>query len=68
MTGNVSLWILRKGDMDKNGFLELMDITNLKVEDPVSYELLEDLYNLSPDFMDKHRQVLTNAGSRQQQP
>ena len=66
MTGNVSLWILRKADIDKNGFLEQMDIATLKLDDPVSYELLEDLYNFSPDFMDKHRQVLTNAGSRQQ--
>ena len=33
----------------------------MAVNDPISYILLEDLFNFAPDFMDKHRQVITAA-------
>ena len=65
MTHNVSLYIMRRADVDKNGFIEAMDITKLLVDDPVTYELLEDLYNLVPDFMDKHRQVISGSKTLQ---
>ena len=64
MTGNVSLHIMRKADVDKNGFIEMVDISRLSVDDPVSYQLLEDLFNFAPDFMDKHRQVINNSGPK----
>ena len=64
MTGNASLFIMRKADVDKNGYLEQVDITRMAVEDPISYQLLEDLYNFEPDFMDKHRQILSGAGTK----
>ena len=59
MTGNVSLNIMRKADVDKNGYIELRELQRMSVDDPVSYMLLEDLHNFAPDFMDKHRQVIT---------
>ena len=65
MTGNVSLFIMRKADVDKNGFLEQQELTRLYTDDRISYQLLEDLMNFAPDFMDKHRQVLTSAGPKQ---
>ena len=59
MTSNVALYIMRKTDHDKNGFIEQVDLTRLSLDDPVSYRLLEDLFNFAPDFMDNHRQVIT---------
>ena len=59
MTGNVALAIMRKADVDKNGFIELTELQRMSVDDPISYMLVEDLYNFAPDFMDKHRQVIT---------
>lgn len=58
MTGNVSLAIMRKIDIDKVGYLEEQDVVRASLEDPVSYGLLADLHNFAPDFMDKHRQVI----------
>ena len=63
MTGNVSMAIMRRADTNKNGYIELMELQRLSVDDPVSYELLEDLYNFAPDFMDKHRSVITGAAN-----
>ena len=65
MTGNVSLFIMRKADIDKNGFIEQVDITNLSLDDPVAYQLLTDMVTFAPDFMDKHRAVINNAGQNQ---
>ena len=61
MTGNLSLAIMRKADVNKNGYIELMELQRMSVDDPISYMLLEDLYNFAPDFMDKHRSVITGA-------
>ena len=66
MTGNVALFVMRKADVEKNGYVEQVDVTRMAVEDPVSYELLEDMHNLEPDFMDKHRQVINGAGAKSQ--
>ena len=63
MTGNLSLAIMRKADVNKNGYIELMELQSMSVDDPISYMLLEDLYNFAPDFMDKHRSVITGAGA-----
>jgi len=38
-----------------------MDLTKLSLDDVISYQLLEDLFNLAPDFMDKHRQVISGS-------
>ena len=61
MTHNIALFVMRKADMDKNGFIEQVDLTRLSLDDPISYQLLEDLFNLAPDFMDKHRQVISGS-------
>ena len=61
MTGNVAFFVMKKIDVDKNGYVELMDLTRLQQDDPVSYELIEDLFTLAPDFMDKHRQVICGS-------
>ena len=63
MTGNLSLAIMRKADVNKNGYIELMELQTMSVDDPISYMLLEDLYNFAPDFMDKHRSVITGASA-----
>ena len=67
MTGNVSLFIMRKADTNKNGYIELQELSDLALDDPVAYQLIEDLVNFAPDFMDQHRQVLTSAGPKQVQ-
>ena len=66
MTGNVALFVMKKIDVDKNGFIELEDLARLQSEDAISYELIEDLFTLAPDFMDKHRQVI--CGSAKEAP
>ena len=62
MTGNLSVAIMKKTDAAKKGFLEVQDIVSLASEDPVFYQMLTDLHNFAPDFMDKHRQVILNGG------
>lgn len=62
MTGNVAFFVMKKIDADKNGFVEMEDLARLKQADAVSYELIEDLFTLAPDFMDKHRQVINGSG------
>ena len=59
MTNNVSLFIMKKADVDKNGYIGLGELQDLLQQDPVSFQLIVDLHNFAPDFMDKYRQVLT---------
>ena len=61
MTHNIALNIMRKTDIDKNGFIEEVDVTKLSLDDPVSYTLLEDLYHHAADFMDKYRVVISGT-------
>lgn len=63
MTHNIALHIMRKSDVDKNGFIESVDVTKLSLDDPVAYALLEDLYNHAADFMDKYRVVISGTKS-----
>jgi len=63
MTGNISLAIMRKADTNMNGYIELVELQRMSMENPIAYMLLEDLYNFAPDFMDKHRQVITQSQS-----
>ena len=44
MTGNVAFFVMKKIDVDKNGFVELEDLARLQSDDRVSYELIEDLF------------------------
>ena len=64
MTGNVAFFVMKKIDVDKNGFVELEDLSRLQTDDRVSYELIEDLFTLAPDFMDKHRQVILGSAKQ----
>ena len=64
MTGNVAFFVMKKIDVDRNGFVELEDLSRLQNDDQVSYELIEDLFTLAPDFMDKHRQVILGSAKQ----
>ena len=64
MTGNVAFFVMKKIDVDRNGFVELEDLSRLQNDDRVSYELIEDLFTLAPDFMDKHRQVILGSAKQ----
>jgi len=64
MTGNVSLAIMKKADVSKKGYIEEADLVALYANDQVGFQLVEDLLKQAPDFMDKHRQVISGAVNR----
>ena len=68
MTHNISLNLMRKVDTRKQGYIEERDLGVFSVEDPAGYELLEDLFNFAPDFLDKHRRVIAKSAALEGSP
>ena len=61
MTHNVSLYILHEAYFGRSGAVKQRDIVRWSKESPDDYALLEDLHNLAPNFLDKHKSVVMQS-------
>ena len=57
MASNLALYIMQKADVNKEGSLNLYDLEEWQMNRPAEYEILEDLFNLAPDFLTKYKHI-----------
>ena len=58
MTCSVAVEIMKRADLNKNGYVTELNLVSWAESDPVGFELIEDLFNFAPDFIEKHRFVV----------